>query len=319
MSPSAFGAAVLCASLLAGTVPAVGTEEPTNSPATTLTSDPTEPTAEEIEPAELNETNPNTSEGGNVVIPEEGEIDNPDISLPDTAGTEDTFQSKTESQRSEAHNGLESVAPLSASTQALSTWSDNFSRTVSKGWGNTYTLDGSSPSAAFSVNGKLAQVQVPADHTGVANTVGFAGRDVNAKVTVQVSAVPTSGYGTFSSLNLRVSNESFYRATLRLAPDKVAAIKIERVGTSSTTLVQDIKLPFAPKANTDYNFEFQTTGTSKVELAARRGLSARTRRHGRQRPRTHQERESQMAVEQQSAHMSTAMDQRSFSAMTTSS
>lgn len=195
MSPSAFGAAVLCASLLAGTVPAVGTEEPTNSPATTSRQIRPNPPQKRSNLAELNETNPTTSEGGNVVIPEEGEIDNPDISLPDTAGTEDTFQSKTESQRSEAHNGLESVAPLSASTQALSTWSDNFSRTVSKGWGNTYTLDGSSPSAAFSVN-KLAQVQVPADHTGVANTVGFVDGDVNAKVTVQVSAVPTSGYGT---------------------------------------------------------------------------------------------------------------------------
>ncbi|MFT3942578.1 MAG: right-handed parallel beta-helix repeat-containing protein [Ancrocorticia sp.] len=277
MSLSGLGAAALCASLVAGGVPAVGAEEP-NDPTPTMSATPEQETAPE----------------GDTEVPSEVVSVEPTLAASDPTPTasEDPVQPSSEDPVQPALAGLDAVEPAAlaygnvvteevnsntsetaaatpANTQTLSSWDDAFNRNVTKGWGASYSTDGSSPSAAFSVNGQRGEMRLPAGHTGIANTVNFFGLDVNAKVTVRVSAVPTSGYGTFTGLNLRVSNGSFYRATLRLAPDGVAAIKIERVGSTTTTLVQDIKLPFTPKASTDYNFEFQANGTSKVELNAR--------------------------------------------------
>ena len=264
---SRFGAAVLCASLAVGTAPALASEQPSDPPLTPVLSDTAEgepaaarPSADETQIIGLDNVKSDTSEDSAVVVTEENELDPSTAS--DIRGTTDTSLSQTESVQPSV------VSPLSANTQALAQWNDKFNRTVSKSWGGTYTMTGSS-SAVSSVDGKLARAQVPASHEAIATTVGFEGQDVNAKVTVRVSAVPTSGYGTFTGLDLRVTNGAYYRATLRLAPQSVAAIKIERVSANSTTLVQDVKLPFAPQANTDYNFEFQTVGTSKVEVAAR--------------------------------------------------
>ena len=271
LSLSRFGAAALCASLAVGTAPAFASEEPGDSTPTPVVSDTaepdvveqpvvTEPVVEETESTGLEDTESNASEDGNVVVTEETEED--ELNTLDVVPAEDAPLSQMEEARPS------SIAPLSASTQALSSWNDNFNRTVTNGWGANYSITGSSTAVAL-VNGQRGQVRVPAGQSSVANAVGFSGRDVNAKVTVRVSAIPTTGYGTFTGLDLRVSDGSYYRATLRLAPKSVAAIKIERVTGSTATLVNDVKLPFAPKANTAYNFEFKATGTSKVELAAR--------------------------------------------------
>lgn len=149
---------------------------------------------------------------------------------------------------------------------------DNFSRSVTSGWGTA-----SSGQAYATTNGGLAStasdkgvVKLTPGAT-VTNTAGAAkALDARASIEVSASAATTKGNGFFTTLALRSTSTSSYRGVLRFGTNGQLVIKLIRAeGSSESVLKADTVVATGAKANTVYTFEFQVTGTNPVTLASR--------------------------------------------------
>ena len=159
---------------------------------------------------------------------------------------------------------------------------DTMNRSVSPGWGaapvgGAYTI--SSPSS-FSINGANGSVSLPtpaASRTATLSTVSV--RDVRAGYALAIDSLAASGNGTSTGVQLRVNGGSYYRADVRIAAGGAATLQIVRINgdAAAQTTLASSTLPFTIGAHQLAHIEFQATGTTSVDLAARVWTSSMTK------------------------------------------
>ena len=154
--------------------------------------------------------------------------------------------------------------------------SDNFQRTSDAGWGSTssgaaYASTSMSPLKV--VDGK-GTIRLNSGQ-GVTSTLpGVTSTDGLADVSVRIGELPSASHGVYTSLRQRASGGGFYSSTMRVDKDGKIALKIERSTASGLTVLLADKLVLeGAKAGTSYRFQFQATGSTVVELAARVWMS----------------------------------------------
>jgi trimeric autotransporter adhesin len=168
-----------------------------------------------------------------------------------------------------AHGAWGANEPYRIGTLILS---DSFTRSVSGGWGRatsgqSFTADTAKQASVVSGAGRVDMVP---GQTVQLVAAGTSALDARVASTVSVSSLPLTGNGASASLQLRANGNTTYRATLRFGRDNKVSLKLERANGAETILVSDKLLPVeATTAAAAFRFEFQTTGTSPVELAAR--------------------------------------------------
>ncbi|WP_354178710.1 right-handed parallel beta-helix repeat-containing protein [Arthrobacter sp. UYP6] len=151
---------------------------------------------------------------------------------------------------------------------------DTMSRTSEAGWGKSENGVPYSTSwlPALAVSGGTGKVVIP--KAGSSRTIEAAitpVADTAASYSAAVSALPTSGGGIHSGLQVRHTAGSFYQGTIRLLPGGKAALDISRTnaGKTKTALGASFALPFTVKAKQQVNLEVQATGSSPVAIRAR--------------------------------------------------
>lgn len=165
-----------------------------------------------------------------------------------------------------------SVAAPSDYQLATTVLKDTFSRSVASGWGTAtsgqaYATTNAGLASAASDKGVVKLTPGAA----VTNTASAAkALDARASIEVSASAATTKGNGFFTTLALRSTSTSSYRAAVRFGTDGQLVIKLLRAeGASESVLKADTVVATGAKANTAYTFEFQVTGTNPVTLASR--------------------------------------------------
>ncbi len=149
---------------------------------------------------------------------------------------------------------------------------DTFSRAVSSGWGNTtsgqsYTTTNARLASATGDKGVVKLTPGAAVTNAITSAKAV---DVRASVDVAVSAATTAGSGFYTTLGLRSTSTSGYRAALRFGTNGQLVMKLLRVAGSSESLLKaDTVVATGVKANTTYTFDFQVTGTNPTTLAGR--------------------------------------------------
>ncbi len=159
---------------------------------------------------------------------------------------------------------------------------DTMNRSVSPGWGvapvgGAYAT---SAPASFSLNGANGAITLPTPGSARTATLPSVNvRDVRASYALALNSLPTVGNGTSTGVQLRESAGSYYRADVRVAAGGVATLQIVRInGTASAqTTLASTTLPFTIGAKQLAFIEFQATGTSSVDLAARVWTSSMTK------------------------------------------
>ncbi len=149
---------------------------------------------------------------------------------------------------------------------------DTFSRTVTSGWGNassgqTYATTNAGLASTAGDKGLVKLTPGAAVNNVITSAKAL---DARASIDVSASAPTTSGSGFFTTLALRSSSSSSYRAVLRFGTDGQLVMKLLRVTDSGESLLKaDTVVATGAKANTAYTFDFQVTGTNPATLAGR--------------------------------------------------
>lgn len=169
--------------------------------------------------------------------------------------------------------GVPSSAAAPSDYQVATTvFRDTFSRTVGSGWGTASSgqVYGTANGSLASVSGDKGVVKLTPG-AGVTNTVSAAtALDARASIEVSAAAATTRGNGFYTTLALRSTANSSYRATLRFGTNSQLVIKLVRVdGSTERVLVSDTVVSTGARANAAYTLEFQATGTNPVTLASR--------------------------------------------------
>lgn len=150
--------------------------------------------------------------------------------------------------------------------------SDNLNRTVASGLGTStsgksYTV---SSASSFSVNGSHGVLALPTPGKAAsAKLNGVSIADVNAQVDIAIPALPTTGGGVYTSLQLRVDGSNAYYAQVRVAPDRTALLEILRVANGTQTSLASAKLSGTVAAGEKLTLSAAVSGSTSVGVAAK--------------------------------------------------
>jgi len=160
------------------------------------------------------------------------------------------------------------ATPTSATVVAL----DQFTRTVTNGWGSAqtggaYTLVGTSSN--FSVNGTMGRMVVPS--AGVSRgtllaSVSAQDVDITARVQTDKGAAGSSMFAFFVARRVSAGNEYFGR--LRLEPGGAVKLRASRVVASTETLLgtEVTVAELTHQANSPLQVRLQLTGINPTAL-----------------------------------------------------
>ncbi len=148
------------------------------------------------------------------------------------------------------------AVPVHAATSTVVV-SDNFSRSVSQGFGSAVTGGAYTVPEPknTSVNGSQAVMALSASVSRSA-LVGPTVVNVDATNSFGVSALPTAGAVYLSQMLRTASNGAHYEPRLRITPDKKISLGFRSVNSSSaaTSIGADTTLPFAMSATKGGSF-----------------------------------------------------------------
>lgn len=149
--------------------------------------------------------------------------------------------------------------------------SDAMSRTVSSGWGKaSASVSYNSSGSAFSVNGSRALIALPASGQTKGVSASYNLQDVVATYKVSTDKLATTGAGIYSSLHARKTAAGDYRTSLRVAPNGVAYLELNRwTGSGMKTLTSPVQLPFKVAAGKQVNVKLEVTGKPSVSVKAK--------------------------------------------------
>ncbi|PQZ91102.1 hypothetical protein CQ018_14145 [Arthrobacter sp. MYb227] len=149
--------------------------------------------------------------------------------------------------------------------------SDSMSRTQASGWGKassavSYISNGSE----FSVNGSRALIALPASGKTSGVNASYKLQDLVATYKVSTNKLATSGAGIYSSLHARKSTAGDYRATLRISPQGVSYLELNRwTSKGMKSLTNPVKLGFNVAANKQVNMKLEVAGKPAVSVRAK--------------------------------------------------
>lgn len=149
--------------------------------------------------------------------------------------------------------------------------SDSMSRTQTSGWGKySSSVAYNSKGTEFSVNGSRALIALPASGKTKGVNTNYKLQDVVANYKVSTNKLATSGAGIYSSLHARKSAAGDYRATLRVSPQGVTYLELNRwTSKGMKSLAKPVKLGFKVAANKQINLKLEVTGKPAVSVRAK--------------------------------------------------
>ena len=148
---------------------------------------------------------------------------------------------------------------------------DQFSRTVSSGWGSAdlggaYTLSGTA--ADFNVGSGYGTMNLPSSgSTRAAGLLAVSGQDFDESFQFKISAYPTSvGMSVYLGLRNDSISNNYYRASINLATNSTASLALNTVlATVATQIGPSFNLG-TYAINTLYWIRFQAVGISPTTL-----------------------------------------------------
>jgi parallel beta-helix repeat protein len=167
-----------------------------------------------------------------------------------------------------------SVAFATSSSAAGELVRDTFARTATNGWGpaqvgGAYTF---SDRTAFSVSGGRGVIKLASAGQSRQANLAVSSTDQVTTASVGVTALPTTGNGTYIALLARNGGGKAYRAMLTVKPGGTATLAVTRIDGSASRLTAigpAVTLPNKVAARSLFKIELTTSGTSDVEISAR--------------------------------------------------
>ena len=150
---------------------------------------------------------------------------------------------------------------------------DDFTRTVTDGWGTATTGGAWTVKAApgtFSVNGSVGSIALTAGKGGSALLSQISAASADLKVTVATDKAPT-GKGVYAGLVGRSTAAGQYRAEARIQPTGGLGIALTRTDASGveTTLAPEVATAVTISPGVPVNLRVQVTGTAPTTIRAK--------------------------------------------------
>ncbi|MGO3885240.1 MAG: right-handed parallel beta-helix repeat-containing protein [Mycetocola sp.] len=168
-----------------------------------------------------------------------------------------------------------SAAPEPQSDTGTTVASDNFDRESPSSWGSATSGGGYRLSAAgsFEVADGAGAINIAATGTSrSARLSELTSRDTTARVTLVAPALPESGNGVYTGVQLRAKDGSYYQSSVRFSPSGVVTLAQSRVNdrtTNQTKLNRDTVIARDISAGDEIHLETSAAGTDDVVLRSR--------------------------------------------------
>ena len=156
--------------------------------------------------------------------------------------------------------------PSSAATTVLS---DTFQRTVANGWGGAgYNYTSTFGASRLSVSPGRGTMALNPGSTTQATLASASVRDVEARTTVNLSRIPSSGYGAYVGPMVRVGGNGAYRLAARFASGSSVTIGLERIGANNASTALKSSAASSVSAGQPVTLRLEASGTTQVNLTA---------------------------------------------------
>lgn len=153
---------------------------------------------------------------------------------------------------------------------------DSMSRTVGSGWGTSDNKVGYTSSYLPALNVKNGTGQIAIPKAGSSRTVETAAgksTDTVGAFTFAMAKVPTSGNGSYASMQLRCQASGCYQVSARVIPGGKVQLELSRVVSGMKTILgKSTTLTTTIHSGSRIKVAFEVIGTSSVSLKAKAWL-----------------------------------------------